>query len=60
MKTFQIKFQDQALSELRKNLLADLENEYYACLLAKTHFIADMCIITVVEAVYPDLSFYKR
>ena len=55
-----IKFPNQALTELRKNLLADLANEYYACLLAKTHIIADLCIITVVETVYPDLSCYKR
>ncbi len=55
-----IKFQNQDLNELRRNLLADLDNEYYACLLAKTHIIADMCIITVVEAVYPDMSCYKR
>ena len=55
-----IKFPNQALTELRKNLLADLTNEYYACLLAKTHIISDLCIITVIEAVYPDLSYYKR
>ena len=55
-----IKFPNQALTELRKNILADLANEYYACLLAKTHIIADLCIITVVETVYPDLSCYKR
>ena len=57
---YYIKFQNQALTELRRNLLADLSNEYYACLLAKTHTIADLCIITVVEAVYPDMSYYKR
>ena len=55
-----IKFPNQALTELRKTLLADLTNEYYACLLAKTHIISDLCIITVIEAVYPDLSYYKR
>ena len=55
-----IKFQNQALNELRRNLLADLENEYYACLLAKTNIIADMCIITVIETIYPDVSFYDR
>ena len=55
-----IKFQNQALNTLRKNLLADLSNEYYACLLAKTNIINDMCIITVAEAVYPDNSYYKR
>ena len=57
---YYIKFQNQALSELRRNLLADLSNEYFACLLAKTHVIADLCIITVVKAVYPDLSYYQR
>ena len=57
---YYIKFQNQALSELRSNLLADLSNEYFACLLAKTHVIADLCIITVVKAVYPDLSYYQR
>ena len=57
---YHIKFQNQALTELRRNLLANLSNEYFACLLAKTHIIADLCIITVVEAVYPDVSYYKR
>ena len=56
---YQIKFQNQALNELRGNLLADLSNEYYACLLAKTHVIGDLCIMAVLEAVYPDSSFYK-
>lgn len=56
---YQIKFQNQALNELRGNLLADLSNEYYACLLAKTHVIGDLCIMAVLEAVYPDPSFYK-
>ena len=56
---YQIKFQNQALNDLRGNLLYDLSNEYYACLLAKTHIIGDLCIITVVEARYPDISFYK-
>ena len=57
---YQIKFQNQALSELRKNLLADLSNEYFACLLAKTHVIGNLCVMTVVKAVYPDSSYYER
>lgn len=57
---YQIKFQNQALNELRKNLLADLSNEYYACLLAKRNVISDLCVITVIEAVYPDIDFYKN
>lgn len=57
---YQIRFQNQALNELRGNLLADLGNEYFACLLAKTNIISNLCVITVVEARYPDISFYKR
>ena len=60
MTNYQIRFPNQALNELRSNLLADLSNEYFACLLAKTRFIGGMCIMTVVEARYPDASCYKR
>lgn len=57
---YQIKFQNQALNELRRNLLRDLSNEFFACLLAKTHVISGFCVMTVVKAVYPDASYYQR
>lgn len=55
-----LRFQNQALNDLRANLLADLNNEYFACLPAKTNIINDLCIITVIEAMCPDISSYKR
>lgn len=56
----EIRFKNQALNALRRKMLADLDMEYYACLLAKRNVIGDLCIITVVETVYPDSDLYRQ
>lgn len=56
----QIKFQNQALTNLRKKLLADSSREYYACLLGKKNIIGDLCIITVRDIYFPDAEYYKN
>lgn len=60
LRTFEIRFANQELTLLRNNLLKDLSKEYFACLLAKRLIIKDLCVYTVVEAVYPDLDVYKN
>ena len=55
-----IRFKNQALSELRGNLLADLDNEYLAVLLAKEERVGDLRVLTVLDAAYPPASAYKR
>ena len=60
LRTIEIRFANQELSLLRNNLLKDLSNEYFACLLAKRSIIKDLCVYTVVEAVYPNLDVYKN
>ena len=53
-----IRFRNQELNNLREHLLADLENEHYACLFAKRQVVKDLYIFTVVEAVFPNHSSY--
>ena len=60
LRTIEIRFANQELTLLRNNLLKDLSNEYFACLLAKRSIIKDLCVYTVVEAVYPNLNVYKN
>ena len=59
-KKIEIRFKNRELSNLRCRLLADLEREYYACLLAKRQVIGDLCIFTVMEAMYPEESLYRQ
>ncbi|MBQ7705548.1 MAG: ThiF family adenylyltransferase [Selenomonadaceae bacterium] len=56
----QIKFQNQALTNLRKKLLADGSREYYACLLGQKNIIDDLCIITVKDVYFPDSEYYEN
>lgn len=55
-----IRFKNQAFTDLRKCLLADLLNEHYAVLLAKRQQIGNFIIFTVEEVRYPDSSQYKN
>ncbi|MCL2147266.1 MAG: ThiF family adenylyltransferase [Synergistaceae bacterium] len=58
--THEIRFANQALNELREKLLGDPSKEYYACLLAKRQVIKDLCVLAVVEAVFPTEEQYKN
>ncbi|MCL2774318.1 MAG: ThiF family adenylyltransferase [Oscillospiraceae bacterium] len=60
LQSVEIRFANQEFTALRENLLKDLNNEYFACLLAKRTVVKDLCVYTVVEAVYPNLNVYKN
>jgi molybdopterin/thiamine biosynthesis adenylyltransferase len=55
-----IRFKNQALTTLRRSLLADLSNEYYAVLLAKRQQTGNITVFTAVETIFPHLKSYKN
>ena len=59
MKT-SIRFKNQALTQLRETLLADLTNEYFAVLMAKQQVVGNLRVLTVMDVAYPDPSSYKN
>ena len=54
-----IRFKNQELTSLREKLLRDLDNEYFAALLAKQQVIGDLRIINVVDVRYPKAGAYQ-
>lgn len=56
----EIRFMNRELRSLRELMLADLSQEYYACLLGKRRDIGDLCVITVVEARFPKADSYRH
>jgi len=54
-----IRFKQTGFSSLRNRLLKDSKNEAFAVLLGKREIVDDQEIITVIEAMYPNIDDYK-